>query len=378
MNVLEQAQELLRNNLVVDSLAGGPGVVTDDMLEQIDSEASTFQVPDLFREIERIQTYAFISGQFDAYWSAIDRAGVDVLSISIGAWGDAPFSFRGAVYDFGEWHRRLRAAPRLHLITDPADLPKTKHSKRTGLLLGFQACDQLEGDLRNLETFQGLGLRMIQLTYNGAGPAGYGCTAAQDFGLTRFGRELIRAANALGIILDTSHCGPLTTLETIKYSKAPVAVSHAACAAVHNHARNKSDDILKALADTGGYLGICAVPAFLAPLSARPSLSHMVDHVRHALDVCGPETVGIGTDWGVEHSPVVVRRALQEESRRRGFRPTDDFDFADRTEGFETWSRGWPSLTAELIRSGVPLPVLTGILGRNFAAFYHRVADSAA
>lgn len=89
---------------------------------------------------------------------------VDVLSVSVGAWGDTPFSFRGAVYDLGEWHRRFAAVAQLRLITSPASLQQVKQSGTTGVLLGFQNSTQLEHDVRNAETFQGLGVRMIQLT----------------------------------------------------------------------------------------------------------------------------------------------------------------------------------------------------------------------
>ncbi len=190
---------------------------------------------------------------------------MDVLSVTIGAWGDAPFSFRGAVHNLGEWHRRLEREPRFALIREPDDLQTIKDEGHTGVLLGFQDCAQLEADLRNAETFHGLGVRMIQLTYNGPSDAGYGCTSPHDEGLTGFGRALIRRMNELRLIVDLSHCGPRTTLEAIKHSQAPVAVSHAACSAVYEHARNKSDDVLRALAHYDGFFGVCAVDSHAVP-----------------------------------------------------------------------------------------------------------------
>ncbi|MGH3810984.1 MAG: membrane dipeptidase, partial [Pseudonocardiaceae bacterium] len=79
---------------------------------------------------------------------------VDVLSISIGAWGDRPFSYRSAVQDLGEWHRRFNHVDRFTLVTSSDDLTQAQQQHRTGILLGFQNCSQLERELRNLETFR--------------------------------------------------------------------------------------------------------------------------------------------------------------------------------------------------------------------------------
>lgn len=365
-----RAASLHRDTLVIDGLAGGPGVLTDEMLRELDDLDPGMATAELFREIERMQTRAFCGDRFGAWWQAIDTAGVDVLSISVGAWGDRPFSFRGAVQDLGEWHRRFTGIPRFHLVRSPADMDVCAGPDRTGVLLGFQDCAQLEGDLRNAETFHGLGVRMIQLTYNGPGEAGSGCTASSDEGLTRYGRDLVRVLNDLGIVVDVSHCGPRTTIEAIELSSRPVAASHAACAAIHPHARNKSDDILRALGQSGGYLGVCLVPAFLAPRDDQPSVTHFVNHVQHALDVCGPENVGIGSDWGVEHSPEVTRRRLQTEAAARGFRPADEFDFAATTKGFKNWTDGFPRLTAALLAAGLGEPTVRGVLGANFARYF--------
>lgn len=372
--VSDQVRQLHHNAVVIDTLAGGPGVFTTAIHDQLALLGEDLPQPEFFREIERLITAAFLDGDFAVYWQAIGESMVDVLSISVGAWGDAPFSFRGAVYDLGEWHRRLDAVPRFSLITSPADLNAVKRSGSTGILLGFQNSTQLEGDVRNAEIFHGLGIRMIQLTYNDRSPAGDGCTQATDEGLTAFGRELIRRMNELGIIVDLSHCGPRTTMEAVKWSRAPVAVSHAACAAIHPHPRNKADNIVRALADTGGYLGICAVPAFLADQrTRRPSITVMAEHILHAIDICGPDQVGIGSDWGVASSPRPVLARLRAEARTRGFREEHNFDFASTTDGFERWSAGFPRITQTLLDTGLPAGTIQGVLGGSFCRFYERV-----
>lgn len=370
---LSASDELHRRALVIDSLAGGPGVYSRAMLEELETLTTLSSTPELFREIERLQTAALRAGGFGEYWTAIDLAGADVLSVSVGAWGDTAFSFRGAVHDLGEWHRRVAREPRFRLVREPGDLLGAKQRAQVGVLLGFQNCTQLEGDLRNVEVFQGLGIRMIQLTYNGRNEAGWGCTAGRDEGLTSFGRSLIQALNTLGIIVDVSHCGPDTTIDAIRHSSAPVAVSHGACQALHPHPRNKNDEVLRALADTGGYFGVCAVPAFLAPRSHEPSLDDMGRHISHVLQVCGVHGVGIGTDWGVAQSPPTVTRRLQAEATRRGFTTGHEFDFTARTKGFENWSSGLPAITGHLADLGLPSETIEGVLGTNFLRYYQAV-----
>jgi membrane dipeptidase len=371
---MAQIREIHRSTVVVDTLAGGPVVFTAAMRERLSGLDDTLPAAGFFRELERLATSAFLAGKFAVYWQAIKESMVDVLSVSVGAWGDAPFSFRGAVYDLGEWHRRFAAVPQLTLITGPADLYEAKTSGTTGVLLGFQNSTQLDGDVRNAETFHGLGIRMIQLTYNNRSDAGDGCMHAADEGLTAFGRELIRCMNDLGLIVDLSHCGPRTTMEAIEWSRAPVAVSHTACAALHPHPRNKTDEILRALAATGGYLGVCAVPAFLTDQrKRRPSVAVMSEHIRHAMDVCGNERVGIGSDWGVTRTPAPMLARLTAEARSRGFREEHQFDFTGTTDGFEEWSSGFPRITHALLSTGLSAETTKGILGGNFCHYYERV-----
>lgn len=369
----DRADGLHRQALVVDSMAGGPGVYSQEMLAEIEQALVLESTAELFREIERIQTAAYCAGRYEAYWAAIRAAGVDALSISVGAWGDEAFSFRGAVQDLGEWHRRFQAEPRFRLVRHPEDIRIAKTDGQLGVLLGFQNSTQLERDLRNVEVFSGLGVQMIQLTYNGSNEAGSGCTSPSDEGLTAFGRELVHVMNELGVVVDVSHCGPRTTMDAIRCSARPVAVSHSACSSVHAHPRNKGDEVLRALVDTGGYFGVCAVPTFLASREELPSLGHWVRHLQHAVEVCGADHVGIGTDWGAACSPPGVTRRLQAEARARGLTGSHELDFKRRTLGFETWSTGLPAMTSELLRAGLSMTEVEAIIGANFLQFYESV-----
>jgi membrane dipeptidase len=123
--------------------------------------------------------------------------------------------------------------------------------------------------------------------------------------------------NQLGMLVDLSHCGRNTTMEAIAESKKPVSITHAGCTAVADSPRNKTDRELRMLADRGGVAGIYFMP-FLRTKGAATA-ADVIQHLEHALKVCGEDHVGIGTDGGI--SPVELtdeyRQQLREQVRKR-------------------------------------------------------------
>ena len=116
--------------------------------------------------------------------------------------------------------------------------------------MGFQNADLFEGRIRFVELFAELGVRVIQLTYNNQNELGGSCYEDDDSGLSRFGREVVREMNRAGMLVDCSHVGDRTTLDAIKASKEPLAVTHANPDRLFPHKRNKTDEVLKALQTT--------------------------------------------------------------------------------------------------------------------------------
>src|SRR5438105_6378984 len=134
------------------------------------------------------------------------------------------------------------------------DIRAAAAAGRTALVLGFQNSNLLEGRVRFVELFAELGVRVIQLTYNNQNELGGSCYEDEDSGLARFGREVIREMNRTGILVDLSHVGKRTTLDAIRWSEKPVAVTHANADRLYPHKRNKTDEVLRALAEKGGVL----------------------------------------------------------------------------------------------------------------------------
>jgi len=202
-----------------------------------------------------------------------------------------------AVNGLLEYDRAVEAQPDLLLkATSIADLDRATRSGRIAVFYLFQNSEQFGDDLDRVAMFYRLGLRSCQVTYNTRNRAGVGCLEeGDDGGLTDFGRELVDTMNAMGMLVDLSHANMPTMLDTIEHSRVPVTVSHTGCAAVHTHARNTTDENLRALADHGGVVGMCQLRPFLTT-KKEENLHAYFDHMEHAIRVAGTDHVCIGSD----------------------------------------------------------------------------------
>jgi len=181
-------------------------------------------------------------------------------------------------------------------IARPGDLAAAKRDGSVGIIYSFEAADMLEGSLDRITEFAGLGVRVMQLSYNKASPFAAGVLAPQpSSGLTELGRAAVARMNALGVTLDLSHCDEASSLAAIASTTVPMVISHAGCAAIHAHPRNKSDAVLRAVAERGGVVGIYEL-SFISAGPAQQSLAEYLAHVEHALEICGEDHVGIGSD----------------------------------------------------------------------------------
>jgi len=151
-------------------------------------------------------------------------------------------------------------------------------------------------DASRARTFGGLGVKVVQLTYNVANQVGHGSMVPENGGLTPFGHEVVEALEESRVLVDLSHSGQQTCLDALRAAKAPTAITHAGCRALSDLPRNKTDEELRLMAETGGILGIYFMPYLKE--DSFPDATDVVAHVEHALDVCGEDHVGIGTDGG--------------------------------------------------------------------------------
>ncbi|MGE8942253.1 dipeptidase [Leptospira interrogans] len=207
------------------------------------------------------------------------------------------------IVNIADWKEMLREnADILCQIRSVDDIIKARDSGKVGIILGWQNSTGFGDYLPNVRLFHELGLRVVQLTYNGANSSGGGCYESVDGGLTDFGRELIAEMNDVGILIDLSHVGAKTSDDVIKASRKPVAYTHCCPLSLHKHFRNKSDEQLRTIVEHGGFVGVAAVPHFL-PKGSQTTVEDFADVVAYVVNLLGEENVGIGTDL-VEGQPM--------------------------------------------------------------------------
>jgi membrane dipeptidase len=245
-----------------------------------------------------------------------------------------------------------------------------RRAKREGKRAGYisnQNLGDLGGNIDLLEPLHTAGMRMIQLTYNQMNGIGAGCTERTDAGVSHLGVRAIERMNALGIIVDTGHCGRQTTLDACALSEKPVVASHTSAAAVYPVDRAKSDEELRALAASGGVIGVYAVPFFLAP-GEGATVEAMLDHIDYIANLAGWKHVGVGTDWPLAASRAAVRH-LDIGAAEVGFRTEHNLDSATNLIGFDDY-RDFPNITRGLVKRGYDDEQIKGILGENFVRVF--------
>jgi membrane dipeptidase len=222
-------------------------------------------------------------------------SGLTAVNVTLGyVSGDAD-PFEQSVRDCAQMDSWLReGAGDLLKIYAAEDILRAHAEGRIGVIYGFQNAAMLGSDPTRVDLFASLGVRVMQLTYNPANALGDGSMAAENRGLTPFGRDVVERLNARRVMVDLSHSGQRTCLEAAQVSKQPISINHTGCRALNDLPRNKTDEELALVASKGGFVGIYFMP-FLNP-TGHATAEDVVAHIDHAVNVCGEDHVGIGTD----------------------------------------------------------------------------------
>ncbi|MGH8174904.1 MAG: dipeptidase [Steroidobacter sp.] len=307
----------------------------------------------------------------------VKASGVTAVNLTVSSVGNGQGKFEETVAGIAYWEREIAARPETFVkVLAARDLNAAKAAARMGIIYGFQDTSMLDADLSRLEMFWGLGVRIVQPVYNRRNLMGDGCLEPADGGLSTLGRELIAEINRLGILLDLSHAGPRTISEGIAASRAPAAITHTACRALVDGPRNTHDSELKALADRGGVAGIYFMP-FLRP-SAQPHAEDLIRHLEHAVNVCGEDHVGLGTDGllsGVrlDSEYAEFHRKFYEGRQKAGIAaPGEAADVFNLIPEYND-ARRFLTLANDLSDRGWPQRRIEKILGANFARLFSAV-----
>lgn len=219
----------------------------------------------------------------------------------------------------------------------------------------------VEKELSYIKVFYQLGARMMHLTYNRRNMLADGCAEKTNAGLSDFGEEAIRELNRVGVILDLAHTGWKSCIDAARCSSKPVVASHSGACHIFNHPRNKPDEVIKAIVDTGGYIGVCAVPFLIGG-----GINKLLDHIDHIVCRFGEESVAIGTDRTV----ILDCKGKQYEWRelpkaRTPFRYFWPEHLKRETDNSILSWLDWPFFTVGLVQRGYSDDVIRKIIGGN-------------
>jgi len=231
----------------------------------------------------------------EKYLNTLIEAGITATNTTV---PEVSHNFEQTVRRIAEWYESVNRFGDLFMHIDTVqDIHRTKQEGKTTIIMGFQDTMPLEMDLKLVDVFHALGVRIIQLTYQYRNFVGGGC-GEEDPGLSSFGRDLVRKLNETGILIDLSHCGPRTSMEAIELSAVPPAFTHAGPLALCDHVRNKSDELVRAMAEKGGLIGLPSYSQFLdIRATHKPTLVEYLDAMEHVIELTGVDHVGIGFDF---------------------------------------------------------------------------------
>ncbi len=283
-------------------------------------------------------------------------------------------NFRETVANIERWNRWFESYPDLlvHGLTGD-DVRRAKAENRCAIFFGAQNCSPIEDDIGLVEIVHTLGLRFMQLSYNNQSLLCTGCYQAEDSGLTRMGREVVREMNRVGLVIDMSHSGERSTLAAIEASERPIAITHANPSAWHPALRNKSDTVLRQLARSGGMLGLSLYPHHLKG-GSNCTLEDFCAMAARTAELVGIDHLGIGSDLCQDQPDSVV------EWMRTG-RWTKEIDFGEGSQerpGFPpqpAWfqsNRDHINIAAGLAKVGFGKDDVAKIMGGNWLAFFDK------
>jgi membrane dipeptidase len=309
----------------------------------------------------------------DADYERYRRSGISVFHHAFGLGGVN--AYESALSYFASLNSLIAGADRYFMRIDSAgDLARINDSGKIGILLGLQNASHFRRP-DDVEFFYGLGQRVAQLTYNSRNRIGNGATERRDDGISHFGISIVERMNETGMVIDVSHCGDRTTMDAFELSAQPVLITHSNCRAlVPGHPRCKPDEAIRAMARSGGVMGITGVRNFVT--NEEPTtIEHVIDHFDHVRDLVGIEYVGVGSDMdldGYDALPDDVQERL-----RAGY--ADSYSFRDRIdiEGLDHPQRMF-DLTEGLVRRGYTDAHIESVLGGNFARVLSEIWDAPA
>lgn len=283
-------------------------------------------------------------------------------------------NFRETVLNFEQWNRWFEQYPDL-IIRGlwASDIDRARSAGQTAVFFGFQNPSPIEDDIGLVEIVHTLGARFMQLTYNNQSLLATGCYEAEDTGITRMGKQVIKEMNRVGLVVDMSHSADRSTIEAAEISERPIAITHANPHDWHPALRNKRDAVIRAVTENGGMLGFSLYPHHLRG-GSNCTLQDFCEAIARTADRYGTQNIGIGSDLCQDQPDSVVewmrvgRWSKQIDygegsAAAPGFPPQPDW-FRD--------NRDFGNIEDGLRAAGMNADEVAGIMGGNWYRFYQQ------
>ncbi len=285
--------------------------------------------------------------------------------------------FDEMLQNVNDWNDRFELyADKIFLGRTASDVRKAQKEGRTAIFFGFQNCSPIEDDIELVEACYELGARFMQLTYNNQSLLATGCYEENDSGVTRMGRQVIKEMNRVGLVVDMSHSAERSTLDAIEISERPIVISHANPSFWHPALRNKSNEVLKALGESGGMLGFSMYPHHLKD-SSNCTLESFCEMIASTADLMGIGNIGIGSDLCQNQPDSVVewmRNGTWTKTKDYGEGSSNNLNFPKQPHWFED-ARGFKNLEQGLKKIGFQEIEVNDILGNNWYNFYRGISN---
>ena len=301
----------------------------------------------------------------------IRESGVTALKATLGgAMGD----FEAAIMDIAAAEQLMEKRADLFVkVRTAPDFDRAKKEQKLGVIYSFESAAMLEDKIERIELFRELGVRVMQLNYNRRTPFGVGCLDGETDGVTELGRKAIAKMNEIGVALDLSHSNTKTTADGIAASTKPSLITHAGCRGVHMHPRNKEDREMKALVDKGGVFGVYMLP-YITASPKQPMRDDYMQHLEHALKICGEDHVGVGTDvpfFQVDESDLEEMKKATEKRKADGIAAPGE----DRPVYIPDMNtpRKMELIAEALLKRGHKSGVVEKIMGANFKRVFGEI-----
>jgi len=298
------------------------------------------------------------------------QSGVHTIHVTIAYWEN----IRETLENIGTWNRHfINHADLIMPVRQAADILEAKRVGKVGIIFGFQNCSPIEDDVKMVEILYQLGVRIMQLTYNNQSFLATGCYEEQDGGITRFGRQVIKEMNRVGMVIDMSHSAEKSTLEAIEISERPIAITHANPTFFHKALRNKSEKVIRAIGESEGMLGFSMYPFHLKN-GSDCTLEEFCQMIGETAEMIGIDRIGIGSDLCLNWDYKVL------EWMRSG-RWTTTVDHGEGSAEKPSWpsqpswfsgSKDLHTIAQGLAKQGFNDDDIAKVMGENWLSFFDK------